>query len=191
MAILSDIANIISGYLFKSKVTSVKDGKYPVVQIKNTSNGNIDWAGLSRTNIPNVKEDLVLRDGDVLFRSRGDKNQAVIVEGCPGNAVAASQLFILRLKTDTILAAYLAWYINQRPAQQFFDRYARGSYIRLINKTTLSGLEIVVPPVEMQQKIVGLYRLSVREKELIEDISRKRGEVIEGILLRCLSGKIK
>jgi restriction endonuclease S subunit len=191
MTLLNDIANIISGYLFKSGITSVKGGKYRVVQIKNTSKNNIDWASLPRTNISGVKDDLVLRDGDILFRSRGDKNQAVVVEDCPENVVAASQLFIIRLKTDSVLPAYLGWYINQRPAQQYFDRYARGSYIRLINKNTLGGLKIVAPPIEMQQRIVNLYRLSLKEKELIDEISKKRSEVINGILLQCLSGKIK
>ena len=187
--LLDDIATIISGYLFRSTITPVKDGKYHVVQIKNTSKNNIDWANLPRTNISGVKEDLELRDGDVLFRARGDKNQAALVEGCPENVVAASQLFIVRLKTDSILPAYLGWYINQRPAQQYFGRYARGSYIRLINKNTLSKLKVVIPPVEMQQKIVKVYKLGLREKELIDEISKKRSEVTKEILLRCISGK--
>jgi len=187
--LLDDIATIISGYLFRSTITPVKGGKYRVVQIKNTSKDSIDWASLTRTNISGVKNDLVLRDGDVLFRSRGDKNQAVVVEDCPKNVVAASQLFIVRMKTDPILPAYLSWYINQRPAQRYFDRYARGSYIRLINKSTLSKLKVVIPAIEVQKKIVKVYKLGLREKELIDEISKKRSEVTKGILLRCISGK--
>lgn len=186
---LGDLTNIISGYLFRSTITPVKGGKYHVVQIKNTSKNSIDWANLTRTNISGVKEDLVLRDGDVLFRSRGDKNQAVVVEGCPKNVIAASQLFIVRMKTDSVLPAYLGWYINQRPAQRYFDRYARGSYIRLINKSTLGELKVVIPPVEMQKKIVKVYKLGLREKELVDEISKKRSEVTKEILLRCISGR--
>lgn len=182
--LLNDVAEIVSGYLFRSKVQNTFYGKYRVIQIKDTSNNIIDWAKLSRVNIDGVREDLLLRDGDILFRSRGDKNTAVVVKDCPGNCVAASQLFIIRLKEQAFLPDYLAWYMNQKPAQRYFDQNARGSYIRLINKQVLGLLKVSVLPLAVQEKIIKVHQLSLKEKQLVAKIQKKREQVIDTVTLR-------
>jgi len=189
MVLLKDIAEITSGLLFRSAIKPVSDGKHCVIQIKDTSNNIIDWAKLSRVNIDGVREDLVLRNGDILFRSRGDKNTAVVVKDCPGNCVAASQLFIIRLKEQAFLLDYLAWYINQKPAQRYFDQNARGSYIRLINKQVLGLLKVSVLPLDVQEKIIKVHQLSLEEKQLVAKIQEKRKQLIDAATLRKIQNQ--
>ncbi len=189
MVLLKDIAEISSGLLFRSGVKTVKEGKYRVIQIKDTSNGSIDWTALPKTNISGVKGDLVLRNGDVLFRSRGDKNTAVVIKNCPGNCVVASQLFIIRLKEQAFLPDYLAWYMNQKPAQRYFDQNARGSYIRLINKQVLGLLKVSVLPLEVQEKIIKVHQLSLKEKQIVSKTQEKRDQLIDAVMLRKISNK--
>lgn len=184
MVLLKDIAEITSGRLFRLAIKPVSDGKYCVIQIKDTSNNIIDWAKLSRVDIDGVREDLVLRNGDILFRSRGDKNTAVVVKDCPGNCVAASQLFIIRLKEQAFLPDYLAWYMNQKPAQRYFDQNARGSYIRLIIKQVLGLLKVSVLPLEVQEKIIKVHQLNLKEKQLVAKIQEKREQLIDAVMLR-------
>jgi len=184
MALLKDIAEITSGHLFRLAIEPVGDGKYRVVQIKDTSDNVIDWAKLPRVNIDGVRENLLLQEGDILFRSRGDKNTAVVTKDCPGNCVAASQLFIIRLKEQAFLPDYLAWYINQKPAQHYFNQNARGSYIRLINKQVLGLLKVSAQPLDVQQKIISVHQLSLKEKRLVAKIQKKRDQLIDAVLLR-------
>lgn len=184
MVLLKDIAEITSGLLFRRAIRPVSDGKHGVIQIKDTSNNIIDWAKLSRVNLDGVREDLLLRNGDILFRSRGDKNTAVVIKDCPGNCVAASQLFIIRLKEHAFLPDYLAWYMNQKPAQRYFGQNARGSYIRLINKQALGLLKVSVLSLEMQEKIIKVHQLSLKEKQLVTKIQEKREQLIDAVMLR-------
>ncbi len=189
MVLLKDIAEITSGFLFRSAIKPVSDGKHCVIQIKDTSNNIIDWAKLSKVNIDGVREDLLLRDGDILFRSRGDKNTTAVIKDCPGNCVAASQLFIIRLKEQAFLPDYLAWYMNQKPAQRYFDQNARGSYIRLINKQVLGSLKVSVLPLEVQEKIIKVHQLSLKEKQLVAKIQEKREQLIDAVMLRKIQNQ--
>jgi restriction endonuclease S subunit len=190
MVLLKDIAEITSGLLFRSAIKPVSNGGHSVIQIKDTSNNIIDWAKLSKVNISGrVREDLVLRDGDILFRSRGDRNTAVIIKDCPANCVAASQLFIIRLKESSLLPDYLAWYINQKPAQRYFGQNARGSYIRLINKQVLGLLKVSVLPLQTQGKIIKVHQLSLKEKQLVTKIQEKREQLIDTVMLKKIQNQ--
>lgn len=108
------------------------------------------------------------------------------------NTVFVAQIFALRISDENVEPAYLAWYLNQRDAQEYLDATASGSYIQNIRKDILANLPIEVPPMETQKKIVEINKLALREKNLIEQIQTKRGQLIERVLLNAINnGEIK
>ena len=186
MPLLKDIAAIRSGYLFRGKIEPDASGRYQVIQIGDiTPDARLSAKPLVRVSLPDVKSTQILEKGDVLFISRGPRKQAVAITDRMENAIATSQFFILRL-AETVLPEYLAWYINQRPAQRYIEEHSTGTSVTLINLEALKTLPVETPPIETQARIAQIHQLSLREKELVEAIQNRRRALIEMTLLRAI-----
>jgi hypothetical protein len=184
--LLEDIVRIRAGYSFRGRIVAVPDGAYRVIPIKDVSEGeSIAAEDLVRTNVPDARSDHLLRKGDVLFVSRGSRKQAVVIDQELPSTVFGSQFFVCE-PGEKVDPAYLAWYINQRPAQRYFEETAVGSNVRIVTKESLERLPVALPPLETQRKIAEVYRLGVQEKRLLEEIRRKRGQLIEVALLKSI-----
>ena len=106
----------------------------------------------------------LVQAGDVIFRPRGDRNTAAILDArFREPAVVLIPLFILRPKRHTVLPEFLAWAINQPPAQRHFDRVARGTNMRMVLRPGLENLEIDLPAREDQRRIVAIDALAQRD----------------------------
>ncbi len=122
--------------------------------------------------------------GDVLFRSRGDRNTAVLAEGDEGDeAIALLPLLIIRVDRSRLSPAYLAWFLNQRPAQRHFDGCARGTNMRMIPRDCLASLPVPLPPLERQELIAETASLAARERSLLHALADKRAALIRIALL--------
>jgi restriction endonuclease S subunit len=118
------------------------------------------------------------RAGDVLFRSRGDKNTATALGALfRDSAVAVMPLVILRPKADWLDPSYLAWCINQPSAQRHFDECARGTGIRMIPIGCLSSLEIPLPDLATQHAIAEVSQLAEREHTLAIRLADRRRQL--------------
>ena len=94
-------------------------------------------------------------------------------------------LFVLR-PDERVLPEFLAWYINQRPAQRYIEEHSTGTSASLINLEAMKRLPVEAPPAETQARITKIHQLSLREKELMEAIQNKRRELIEMALLKTI-----
>jgi restriction endonuclease S subunit len=186
MPYLNDVATIRSGYLFRESIKTDASGKYRVVQVGDVTpdTGFLD-SSLLRVSLPDVKRNQILETGDVLFISRGPRKQAIAITRPIENTIATSQFFVLR-PDERVSPEFLAWYINQRPAQRYIDDHSNGTSASLINLEAMKGLPIEVPPVETQARITKIHQLSLREKELMEAIQNKRRALIETTLLKMI-----
>ena len=50
-------------------------------------------------------------------------------------------------------------------------------------------MQVVVPPLETQHRIVEVNRLSRRERQLIDAINEKRRRLVKATLLKSIQGK--
>jgi len=185
-ALLRDISEIRTGYSFRGRIETNSEGRYCVVQIKDLDAGGIFEPGeLLRTNVPDVNSNHVLHRGDVLFVARGERKRAVVIDDIAPNTIFGSQFFGCSPRSG-IDPTYLAWFINQRPAQQYLEEHSKGTNVRIITKEALGGLLVTVPPLVVQQKIAGVYRLSQRELKLFAEIQAKKNQLVETALLKSL-----
>jgi restriction endonuclease S subunit len=186
MTNLNDVATIRSGYLFRERIKPEVSGQYRVVQVGDvTPDIGFMNSSLLRVSLPDVKRSQILETGDVLFISRGPRKQAIAITWSMENTIATSQFFVLR-PDERLLPEFLAWYINQRPAQRYIEEHSNGTSASLINLEAMRGLPVEVPPVETQARITKIHRLSLREKELMEAIKEKRHALIERTLLKMI-----
>lgn len=187
---LRDIADIQAGYSFRGSIPVSEQGKYRVIQIKDIGfDGVITTADLVKTKLDFIKPEYLTRKDDILFTSRGANRRAAVVDETAENAIFVSQLYALTLKTNHVTPQYLAWYINQKPAQDFFEEHASGSYIQNIRYDVLAELAVFIPDLEIQKRIIDIYQLSLKEKELTEKILIKRQQIVEQILRSAIEQK--
>jgi restriction endonuclease S subunit len=182
--LLKEIATIRSGHLFREKIEPDPNGQYQVIQIGDiTTDARLSSYALTRISLPDIKSSQIIEKDDVLFISRGMRKQAVAITDPLENTIATSQIFVIR-PDQRLLPEYLAWFINQRPAQHFLEEHSTGTNVSLVNMEALSKMPVQTPPLETQRQIVRIHNLSLREKELMDMIQTKRRVLIERSLLR-------
>jgi restriction endonuclease S subunit len=189
-SLLRDLVTIRSGRLFRGKIDPDPTGHYQVIQIGDIDvDRKLSYQDLTRISMPDIKPSQLVQKGDVLFISRGMRKHAVAITRELDNVITTSQIFILR-PYERLLPEYLAWYLNQLPAQRYLEEHSSGTNVSLINMDAFGKLPVRTPKLEIQQKIVQIYELSVRERELAELILQKRCALIEMSLLAAIEREI-
>lgn len=173
---VEDVCEIQAGYTARERLKPDPFGA-PVLQLRDIGTDEA-WPALEpeRFDLGDVKERYFAGSGDVLFRSRGHNTTAsAIPDGWPHLAVAILPLVLLKPRRDVIRPAYFAWALNQAEAQLHFDKFARGTSLRMVPKAALAGLEIAVPDLATQDAILEVARLSERAYSLeLEAAGRRR-----------------
>lgn len=133
----------------------------------------------------NIKERHRVNMNDIAFRSRGLASTAALINKHIKNAVIAAPMFHIRVNERKALdPAYLCWFINQPTSQAVLLSKATGTAQRSIRKASLEKLDITIPPIETQLKIVTLERLAMTEENITTQLADKKRQLIEGILMR-------
>lgn len=173
---LTEVCSIFPGYTARARLEPAGDRGMAAIQLRDVSaDGLAHPDELIRVDLGGVAERYMVSAGDVVFRSRGDRNTAAALDGCfIEPALALQPLLILRPKRDAVLPEYLAWAINQPSAQRHFDEGARGTNIRMVPKSCLDDLDIDVPDLEAQRRIVAVDALAERENQLVLVLAEKK-----------------
>ena len=186
--LLKEIADIRSGYSFRTKLEPDSEGNILVVQLKELSDKNtIDISTAVKINMKNISENYLLQKGDLVFRSRGMDSTAAIMDISSNNVILSAPFQRIRLQdTSKIIPEYLLWYINSKVAQSYFSANKTGTSVTMISTAVLADLPVIVPTVEIQKKIVEINTLSEREIELQEELIKKKNLLTETVLLKTL-----
>ncbi len=183
--LLKNIAIVQSGHPFPSRIKSDETGNVAILQMKDLPNEmRLISAEPARMHADAIKEHYILKTDDIIFRSRGQTNTAIIVKADLGLAVVAAPLFSLRVTSEKILPDYLCWWLNQPTAQNHFERHAKGTSARMISREALAALEVPQLPIEKQMQIVELALLGEREQELLSRLASAEKNKWNGILMK-------
>ncbi len=179
---------VASGYPLRSSVELLEPGDVHFVQIKHTSpDADIDWSQVPQVSLPSKREPVWLSDADVVFTSRGTRTLAYPLVGTPSKAVCAPQFFVLSVREiGKISPEFLAWQINQKPAQDYFQRTATGSYIQNIRREVIENLPITIPPIQQQRLIVKFWRAAQLERITLNRLVENRNHQLEALAMGLL-----
>ncbi|MEM9158418.1 MAG: restriction endonuclease subunit S [Verrucomicrobiota bacterium] len=173
---LNDVSQARPGYLSRSKIEPNEKGSHFLLQIRDfdKERRTIDASGLFRFFAKPVKDESLLQDGDVIFLAKGARNFAAAVQGLPYPCLAASYFFVLR-PLPKLLPAYLAWQLNQEPARQHFAKFGTsGAHMPVVRREVLENLEIPLPNIEQQRKIVAIDQLARQQTRLLAQLADKK-----------------
>ena len=182
---IKHIAKITSGVYLKGKPS----GDVFNLQARDVDEDFRFRKGLSPTAFSDVKtKKHYLHKGDVLVVSKGGDFFAVVYNEEYSPAVASSIFLVIRNPDlDKVVPEYLSWYINHPKTQHFFKSVSKGTSLSTINKGHLASLEIPLPSLEKQKKIVLFEELKSRRNKLINQIAALKEKLINQQLLNLVN----
>lgn len=184
MTFLKDIAFTFTGHTIRFKVENNPGGDCVVIQTKDISErfAGIDANALNKIFVAEVPPHQQLNKDDILLLSKGTKNRAILYSGSHQYAVATSAFTIIRLKSTHLLPGYLAWYLNSKPAQDYFNANRAGTTTLNLLKQAIDQLEVPVPPVQLQEKMLNLINTTQQYRYLLEEYTHHVHLLTETIL---------
>ncbi|KPK90618.1 MAG: hypothetical protein AMJ88_15710 [Anaerolineae bacterium SM23_ 63] len=187
---LETVANIQVGYQAKAGIKEKTHGKYRLIQGKNfDSFQQLRTENLIKFDPERNPKIYSVHKGDVLFQSRGVTHYAYCIEEDLQNTLASGSFYIIHLKSHTLLPQYLAWWLNQTPAQAYFLSQTSGTIMGFVSKHTLSHLLIQIPSLSVQKKIVKIVSLVKREQFLLSNLSDNRSRLINAVCIKATQKK--
>jgi len=191
---LSKLAHTSAGYPFRGKIIDEADGIARAVQMRDVSiNKGINWETVVKTNFPlkrlNDNAEAWLKANDIIFTARGQNNYAYEIKDFPSKTVLSPHLFKIRIMdTSVVIPAFLAWQINQKPAQAYFSKNTEGSAIVGIRRTVLDNLPIYLPPIEEQHKIINIIHCWKKERDVLNALQENHSNMMDAIASNLLQG---
>lgn len=181
---LKDIASILSGTYQKE----CPEGNVFYLQVKDFRSLHLENGTLKPTvqDTENLAKH-ILWDNDLLFAAKGTSNFCTLYNKEMGMAVASSAFFIIRVRSANILPEYICWYLNTPQIIGMLQTGAVGSSTPSITKPMLGEIEIPLPSVEIQQKIIACEHLKNREHELQLLLAEKKKRLIDQILINIIN----
>lgn len=181
---LAELSDIHSGYTARGRLEPLPEGGVPALQLRDVgTEGAAPGPDFQRYDLGKLPDRYFVRGGEVVFRSRGEPNAAAAIrDPLPEPAVVIVPLVIVRPDRARVLPEYLAWAINQPDAQRRLGAEAQGTSLRMIPMAVLENLEIAVPDLPTQKRIVELNALSRQEGKLLQQLAARREELVSAIL---------
>lgn len=175
---IADCAEVMSGFSFAGALKDDPYGTLQVITARHIGEGDkYEYKESDRFRITperEIDEKYFLKSGDILFMSKGAKNQAVMIASVPQPSIAPSSFFILRVgRIAPVDPGYLLWAINQQPIRNSVNELRTGAGTPMIPRRGFGAIEIPLPDLETQRKIAKLCDLQDREAALLRDLVEK------------------
>lgn len=184
---LKTVVDMQIGYQARSRIRESVHGTHRLIQSKDFDSHHNLQADHLAVFIPERKPEIyAVRKGDILFQARGVSHFACCVEDDLIDTLASASFYILRTKNENLLPPYLAWWLNQPQAQAWLQSQAGGTGISFISKSTLSRLQIRIPALLVQKKVLKVVTLSRREQFLLDKLAVARSRLVSSVCINAI-----
>jgi type I restriction enzyme S subunit len=174
-----------------SKKSAEDDSGTDMLRMGNIKSGHLDFSDVKKVHLspPEVSKYKLLH-GDLLINRTNSLElvgKAAVFENAPlGDWVFASYLIRLRLDLNRALPQYVCAVINGRIGRDYILRTARRAIGMVnINAKEIGAMQIPLPPIDVQQRIVDSLRES-REAAVgvVSQLDQKQSAAVRKSLLR-------
>src|SRR6266545_1852130 len=165
---LSECAEVLPGFSVRGRMEQDRDGTHQLILTRHLTDGvpyEYEPSHELRIVPHSHTGPYELRTGDVLFMSRGDSNRAWVIARVHEPTVAPVSFYIIRPRPG-LDGRYLAWYLNQMPAQLAIGRMRTGAGTPLVQRRAFASLPVVVPTEAVQRDVAHVGELMARERLL-------------------------
>ncbi|MGL5031293.1 MAG: restriction endonuclease subunit S [Aeromonas sp.] len=162
--ILKDIADIRSG-VTKGKIVKEDDAiTLPYMRVANVQDGYLDLSSIQEITVSqkDAKKSM-LQIGDILLTEGGDPDKlgrGHVWNGEIENCIHQNHIFSVRvIDSNYIRPSFLSSVISSPRGKKYFLKVGKQTTgIATINKTVLSEFLPFIPPLEMQDKYLGIMK---------------------------------
>lgn len=147
------------------------------------ADGTINLGYIDRTDtaLVSYKEEDLLRKNDVLLIGKGSNNIAALWPGNDEDSLASGMLYVIRPDPALVLPAYLASYLNSHPAQAQIATYRKPGTVPVLGRKALDQLEVPVPSLAEQRKLVQLADAVQRTKLHLTELSNSYTQLLDAV----------
>ncbi|MBF0314308.1 MAG: restriction endonuclease subunit S [Oligoflexia bacterium] len=189
---LGNLVEIHAGQSIRNKIDNIANGDYFIIQIKDIDRHiGVNLPSLYKTNMKGKGTPKLVKKGDLLFVPKVFRESlpySVVVNLDLPNLIVAPTFYTLSVKPSLIRTEYLNWFINSGAhGGKFFKKNAMGSSILNIPKTVLTEMEIIVPPLPVQDNFIKLMAATKKEKEIMDNLCQKRIAFIDEAINQYLN----
>ncbi len=182
---LSDIAEIKTGITFRNRLLDNLDGEIEVIQMRDINSDLTISNRLVRISNEQIKPKHFLQPGQLILLAKGKYTKACMIEASEKKRVISSAFFSIRIKPNQkVLPEYLQWFLNLPLSESYFRSNASGTSMFSLPMSVLKNLEIAVPPMEVQEKIVQLVNNREKEKATLMALEEKKDEYLQQLMLQ-------
>lgn len=109
-----------------------------------------------------------LEIGDVLFSGTGTVGEMYVIEEVPSNWNIKEGVYALKPNPTKVLSKYLKYFLSTKEMQDKYEMLAEGGTVKSISMKKMEAMDIQLPSLEHQKKIVEILD---RFDSLCNDIS--------------------
>lgn len=184
---LNEITEIILGYTFRNSLKSQEDGNSFVVQARNVSEDiiikNEDFL---KINLENNRTKSFAKNNDIVLSSRGIFKSSV-VKSESDSIIASASVYLLRLKTTEVIPEYLSIYLNSEFVQKKINEKITGAVIKSLLKKDVAEIEVIIPDLEDQKKIINIYFNNLEQKKLLNKKIELTNQINKGAINKLIN----
>jgi len=176
------------GEITKKIINGIDLRKYveegtPYLRVENIKENMIDLSDVKRVERKpeELRKAIQLSEGDILFTRKASYGICAVVTKALENAIISSEIIRLVPKSN-INPFYIAAFLNSRLGKMQSNRMAVGTIMPGINHPSLKSIKVIIPPVEIQNKIADeVRRRTEKARKLLENakevVEKARNEV--------------
>jgi len=147
--------------------------------------GSVAWSALRKVIPAGSWKRSVIQDGDVLVPLRSTKVTAIVARGVQPQTIALGHWAIITTG-PTLLPEYLAWYLAHPTTARQWRLAEVGSKLAFVPLSAVRELEIEVPRLDVQERIVSVDALHRRLGELERQLTDTRNRYVHQITRAAL-----
>jgi len=169
---LKDIAKYSIGLTYSPN--DVSEQGTIVLRSSNVQNGALEFLDLVRVE-KKIKEDLFVKDGDILMCSRNGSKRLIgktaVIKNLPEKMTFGTFMTIIRSEYNP----YLYYFFKSK---LFFEQFSNGGgpMINQITKYMLDDIKLIVPPLAEQKKIVGQLNILSEKLDNLKELQKSQLE---------------
>ena len=183
---LGNLSTVRTGLVIsrkKAKLDSPNKIEYEQISLRCFDNGiKLDKSKKEIfTSAEKIDAKYLTQEGDVIVRLRAPSS-AVYIEKEDEGLLIHSLLAVIRVDSKLLNAKYLAYYINSNNAQRILKQDVKGTAIPMLKTKDLEELNITLPTLEKQKKLVKFLETSDKERALLIELANEKQQLSQTIL---------
>ncbi len=181
---LHEIADIKTGITFRNRLLDNLEGEIKVIQMK-----DVDEFGNISERLVHISKDLVkpkhlLLPGQIILLAKGKYTSACLIPDSDKNLVISSAFFSIKIKQNQhVLPKYLQWFLNQPVARNYFKSFATGTSMFSLPMSVLKNLDVPLPTMPVQEKVVKMIELRQQEKSVVMQLEEEKEKYVQQLLI--------